>query len=293
MIPKEILAEVRRIEIRTNRLVNETFGGQYLSVFKGRGVELRQVREYVAGDDIRSLDRNVTARTGRLHIREYQDERELTVIIACDLSGSQFFGSASKLKQEIAAETAALLSFSALRNNDKVGLFLFSEGAERYWPPKKGRTHILTVVRDLLAFTPKRRGTRIGESINTLNRLLKRRAIVFLISDFQDSGYEKPLRQLALKHDAIAIVIEDPRENELPALGAWIEVRDPETGERALVPARAGAALSRLRQQRQARQAELQAILRSAGMDSIRIRTDQPFADPLVDFFRRRAKRFR
>lgn len=293
MIPKEILAQVRRIEIRTNRLVNETFGGQYLSVFKGRGVEFAQVREYVPGDDIRSLDRNVTARTGKLHIREHQDERELTVILACDLSGSQFFGTSAKLKQEIAAETAALLAFSALRNNDKVGLFLFSEGPERYWPPKKGRTHILTVIRDLLAFKPKKRGTRIGESLNTLNRLLKRRAIIFLISDFQDRGFEKALRLLALKHDTVAVIIEDPREAELPAIGAWIEVQDPETGERALVPARSASAVRKLGESHAARRAELEGLFRSTAMDSIYIRTDRPYADPLVDFFRRRAKRLR
>src|SRR5581483_8345860 len=173
-----------------------------------------------------------------------------------------------------------LLSFSALRNNDKVGLFLFSEGPERYWPPKKGRTHILTVIRDLLAFTPKRLGTRIGESLNTLNRLLKRRAIVFLISDFQDRGFEKPLRQLALKHDTVAVLIEDPREAEMPAIGAWIEIQDPETGERALVPANSKAARQRLTEARQARRTELDGVFRSCAMDAIYVRTDQPYADP-------------
>jgi uncharacterized protein (DUF58 family) len=293
MIAKEVLSQVRRIEIRTNRLVNETFGGQYLSVFKGRGVEFLQVREYVPGDDTRSIDRNVTARTGRLHVREYQDERELTVILACDLSGSQFFGTGQKLKQEVAAEIAALLAFSALRNNDKVGLLLFTEGAERYWPPKKGRTHILTLIRDLLAFKPKKRGTRLAESLGTLNRLLKRRSIVFLISDFQDHGYEKALRQTALKHDTIGLVIEDPRESELPALPAWIAMEDPETGERALIPAGSSAVRRKLKDVHRSRKEDLERLFRSAGMDFVRIQTDRPYADPLVQFFRRRAKRFR
>lgn len=293
MIPKEVLAQVRRIEIRTNRLVNETFGGQYLSVFKGRGVELAEVRDYVPGDDVRAIDWNVTARTGRPHVKEYQDERELTVILACDLSGSQFFGTGQKLKQEIAAEIAALLAFSALRNNDKVGLLLFTEGPERYWPPKKGRAHILTLIRDLLAFQPKKHGTRLAQSLDTLNRLLKRRAIVFLISDFQDSGFEKALRQTAAKHDAVGIVVEDPRESELPVLGAWLETEDPETGERALVHAGSAAARGALRQARDARQAELERLFRSAGMDYVSIRTDRPYADPLIEFFRKRAKRFR
>lgn len=293
MIAKEVLSQVRRIEIRTNRLVNETFGGQYLSVFKGRGVEFAEVREYIPGDDVRSIDWNVTARTGRTHVREYQDERELTVILACDLSGSQFFGTGAKLKQEITAEIAALLAFSALRNNDKVGLLLFTEGAERYWPPKKGRTHILALIRDLLAFKPKKRGTRLAESLDTLNRLLKRRSIVFLISDFQDHGYEKALRMTGLKHDAIGLVIEDPRESELPALPAWIAMEDPETGERAFIPAASSAVRRKLKESHQSRKEELERLFRSAGMDYVRIQTDRPYADPLVKFFRLRAKRFR
>jgi len=293
MIAKEVLAQVRRIEIRTNRLVNETFGGQYLSVFKGRGVEFAEVREYVPGDDVRTIDWNVTARTGRPHVREYQAERELTVILACDLSGSQFFGTGQKLKQEIAAETAALLAFSALRNNDKVGLLLFTEGAERYWPPKKGRTHILTLIRDLLAFKPKKRGTRLAESLDTLNRLLKRRSIVFLISDFQDSGFGKAMRLMASKHDTIGVVIKDPRESELPALPVWIETQDPETGERALVNAGSSALRRALKESSRSQTAELERLFRWAGMDFVHIRTDRPYADPLVEFFRRRAKRLR
>jgi uncharacterized protein (DUF58 family) len=293
MIAKEVLSQVRRIEIRTNRLVNETFGGQYLSVFKGRGIEMASVREYVSGDDVRSIDRNVTARTGRLHVREYQDERELTVMLACDLSGSQFFGTGQKLKQEIAAEIAAVLAFSALRNNDKVGLLLFTDGPERYWPPKKGRTHILTLIRDLLAYVPRRRGTSISSSLSTLSRLLKRRSIVFLISDFQDHGYEKSLRRMALKHDTVAVVIEDPRESELPAMPAWVEMQDPETGERSLIQLGSKFVRGTLKNHRQSQQRELDRIFASSRMDAIRIRTDRPYADPLIQFFRRRAKRHR
>ncbi|MBI3298322.1 MAG: DUF58 domain-containing protein [Elusimicrobia bacterium] len=291
MIPRDVLAQVRRIEIKTSRLVNETFAGKYLSAFKGRGMEFAQVREYVPGDDIRVIDWNVTARAGKPFIREYQEERELTLIIACDLSGSQFFGSGPKLKREIAAELAAVLAFSALKNNDKVGLFLFSDQAERFTPPRKGRRHALAIIRDVLAFEPKGRGTALGASLDTLNRLLHRRAIVLLISDFQDEGWEKSLRRTARKHDVIPILIEDPREEALPRLPAWLDLEDPETGERVLVNAASGPLREEPARRRAERRAAFEEALRAAGLDAIRVSTDRPFIDPVVRFFRERSRR--
>ncbi|MBI5201146.1 MAG: DUF58 domain-containing protein [Elusimicrobia bacterium] len=293
MIAKEILAQVRRIEIRTGKLVTETFGGQYLSVFKGRGMEFAEVREYSPGDDIRTLDWNVTARSGRPHVRRYQEERELTAVLACDMSGSQFFGSGPKLKQEVAAEIGAILAFAAMRNNDKVGLFLFTEEAELFIPPKKGRRHVLAPIRDLLAFRPAKKGTRIGPCLDTLNRLLRRRSIVFLLSDFQDEGYEKTLRRTARKHDVVPILVEDKREVELPELGAWLELEDPETSERLLVNAYSGWARRALEEKAAIRRGRLEQTLASAGISAIRLRTDEPYVDPIVRFFHERAKRRR
>ncbi|MFA5139774.1 MAG: DUF58 domain-containing protein [Elusimicrobiota bacterium] len=293
MLPREILAQVRRIEIRTGRLVNETFAGKYLSVFKGRGMEFSQVREYLPGDDIRSIDWNVTARIGRPFVREYQEERELTLIVACDLSGSQFFGSRGKLKRETAAELAAVLAFSALKNNDKVGLFLFTDGPERFIPPRKGRRHVLMIIRDLLAFEPKRTGTSIGASLDTLNRMLHRRAIVLLVSDFQDEGFDSVLRRTAKKHDLIPIIVDDPREDELPKIGAYVETRDPETGERVLLEASSAAVRDKVAGRRRERRQALLELLRSSGIDHIRVRTDEPFIDPIARFFRERSRRLR
>ena len=293
MIAKEILAQVRRIEILTGRLVSETFAGEYLSVFKGRGMEFAEVREYSPGDDIRTIDWNVTARTGRPHVRRYQEERELTAVLACDLSGSQFFGTSTKLKQEVAAEIGAILAFAAMQNNDKVGLFLFTEEPELYIPPKKGRRHVLALIRDLLAFRPLKRGTKIGPCLDTLNRLLKRRSIVFLLSDFQDEGYERSLRSTARKHDVVPILVEDKRETELPDIGAWLELEDPETSERVLVNARSRAVREAVADRSRERRQTLERVLTSSGIDSIRLRTDEPYVDPIVRFFRDRAKRFR
>lgn len=293
MIPREILAQVRRIEIKTSRLVNETFAGKYLSAFKGRGMEFAQVREYIAGDDVRTIDWNVTARAGKPFVREYQEERELTLIVACDLSGSQFFGSGAKLKRETAAELAAVLAFSALKNNDKVGLFLFTDRAERFTPPRKGRKHTLAIIRDVLAFEPKGRGTALGASLDTLNRLLHRRAIVLIISDFQDDGWQRSLRRTARKHDVIPIYIEDPREENLPRMPAWLDLEDSETGERVLIHAGSGSLREEPARRRRQRYEAFEEALRSAGLDAIRIKTDLPFIDPVVRFFRERSKRVR
>jgi uncharacterized protein (DUF58 family) len=293
MIPREILAKVRRIEILTGRLVSETFAGEYLSVFKGRGMEFAEVREYVPGDDIRAIDWNVTARTLKPYVRQYTEERELTVVIACDLSGSQFFGTGLQLKKEIAAELSAVLAFSALQNNDKVGLFLFTEDIEEHVPAKKGRKHVLHLIRDVLAYAPKRRGTRVGHVLDRVNRVLKRRCILFVISDFRDEGYEKALKLAALKHDVIPILIRDPREEGLPDLAAVVEVEDPETGARAVVDAASSGALQEHAARERRRLAEVEQTFKLYGLEPIRVSTDKSYIDPVVDFFRRRARRLR
>ncbi len=293
MISPEILAQVRRIEIMTGRLVTETLAGEYLSVFKGRGMEFAEVREYMPGDDVRSIDWNVTARTGRPHVRRYCEERELTVAIACDLSGSQFFGSGARLKKEIAAELGAVLALSALQNNDKVGLFIFTDRVEEHIPPKKGRRHVLHIIREILAYEPRRRGTSIAKSLETIVQVLRRRCILFLVSDFRDKGFEKTLRLAALKHDVVPVVISDPRESTLPSSRACLDFEDPESGRRVLVDASSAALLERHRVGEEERLRKLEDFFERSGLDFIRIGTDRPFIDPIIRFFRRRAKRLR
>jgi uncharacterized protein (DUF58 family) len=300
VIPRDVLAQVRRIEILTGRLVAETFAGEYLSVFKGRGMEFAEVREYVPGDDIRSIDWNVTARTNKPFVRVYTEERELTVVIACDLSGSQFFGTAGKLKKEVAAELSAVLAFSALQNNDKVGSFLFTEGIEQHVPAKKGRRHVLHLIRDVLAYEPKKRGTRLAPVLETINRVLKRRCVVFVISDFRLDGepsgraaFERALKLSALKHDVIPVVIEDPREESLPAVGAWLDLEDPETGRRLLLDARGEGTLAEARREEARRLSELERLFRVNGLEWIRVSAGRSYIDAVVRFFKRRALRLR
>ncbi len=290
MIPKEILKQVRRIEIRTTRLVNDLFGGEYRSVFKGQGIEFADVREYVPGDDIRTIDWNVTARSQRPFVKKFVEERELTVVFVVDMSGSQFFGTAGRLKSEVAAEITALLAFSAVRNKDKVGLLIASDQVEKYIPVKKGRTHVLRVVREILYFQPRHRGTRLEMALEYLNRVLTRTAVVFLISDFMDEGFEKPLRIMSQRHDLIAIHLWDPRERSLPAVGL-IEAEDPETGKRLLIDTsdshfrRAYEALG------QEGEEGLNRLFKSFGIDRVVIDISQPYAEPLMKLFRAREKR--
>jgi uncharacterized protein (DUF58 family) len=299
MLPAEILAQVRRIEILTGRLVSESLAGQYLSVFKGRGMEFAEVREYSAGDDVRAIDWNVTARTGRPHVRVYAEERELTVVIACDLSKSLSFGSSARLKNEVAAELSAVLAFSAMQNNDKVGLLLFTDKVETYVAPRKGRKHVLKVIRDVLAYEPKGSGTRLDSVLETVTRLLKRRCIVFLISDFrlqnpeeESPAFERALSLGSLKHDLIPVLISDPRESKLPQTGALIELTNAESGENVLFDASSTAVLAHAESE-QKRLDALNRLFRVYGIDPIRISTDRPAIDPVVDFFRRRSRRMR
>jgi uncharacterized protein (DUF58 family) len=285
---KDILAQVRRLEIVTGKLVSESFAGDYSSVFKGRGMEFSDVREYAEGDDPRDIDRNVSARTGKPFVRRYVEERELTVVIAADLSGSQGFGTAERLKHEAAVEAAALLAFSALANNDKVGLALFTDTVERWVPPKKGRRHVLSIVRDVLAHEPASRGTAIGPCLERLTRMLKRRCVLLVVSDFRDEGFERALKLAALKHDVVPVVIEDPAEAALPAVPAIIEAADPESGAVRLLDAPAAAALAS--EERQRRRV-LEHVFRVAGLEPVTVSTARPTVEPLIAFFRRRAKR--
>ena len=289
MLPQEILAQVRRLEITTGRLVAESFAGDYLSVFKGSGMEFESVREYAPGDDPRDIDRNVSARTGKPFVRRYVEERELTVVIAADLSASQRFGTADRLKRDCAVEIGAAVAFAALQNNDKVGLALFTEGLERFMPPRKGRRHALAVVREILAYEPERTGTALSASLERLARMLKRRCILILISDFRDRGFERALKLCALKHDLIPVVVEDPREALLPEAPVVLEVFDPETGARTAIDLRVQSPL--LAREEVARRAELMKTFRSCGLEPIISSTAKPSIEPLISFFRRRARR--
>ncbi|HXS99412.1 MAG TPA: DUF58 domain-containing protein [Elusimicrobiota bacterium] len=290
MLPQEILAQVRRLEIVTGKLVAESFSGDYLSVFKGRGMEFADVREYTPGDDPRDIDRNVSARHGKPFVRRYVEERELTVLVAVDLSGSQAFGTAERLKRDAAVEVGAILAFAALQNNDKVGLALFAEDIERFVPPRKGRRHALAIVREILAYEPKRRGTGLKAVLERLARMLKRRCILVLVSDFRDRGYERALKLCALKHDVVPVIVEDPREARLPEAPAVVEVFDPETGARTALDLRGGAAAAR---EEIERRAELARTFRSCGLEAVDVSTDRATIEPLVAFFRRRAGRRR
>ena len=234
MIPKEILKKVKQIQIRSSRLVNDVMAGEYVSVFKGRGMEFEEVREYQIGDDIRTIDWNVTARLGRPYIKIFAEERELTIMFLVDLSSSGKFGSVRQFKNEIATEICALLALSATRNNDKVGLILFTDKIEKFVPPKKGKTHVLRVIREVLYFKPEGKGTDISTALEYLIKVTKRKTVSFLVSDFITEGFEHTLRIANKRHDIIAVSVTDPRELEIPDIG-FVELEDAETGETTLI----------------------------------------------------------
>ena len=309
MIPREILKKIRQIEIRTNRVVTETLAGQYHSVFKGQGMNFDEVREYQPGDDVRAIDWNVTARMNHPFIKKFVEERELTLMLVGDVSGSGLFGSRAQSKRELAAEIASVLAFSAIRNNDKVGLLLFSDEVEKFIPPRKGRSHVLRVIREVLFFEPKRRGTDLVEALEFMGRVLPHRAIAVVISDFitppqratavspaaRPQNPLPPELQTALrianrKHDVVAVQITDRYELELPALGRLI-LEDAETGE--IVEINTGHTSSRdafaLRQEKQRQNLARQ--FRSSGVDTIQLRTDEPYSAALGKFFENREKR--
>lgn len=290
----EILKKVRQIEIQTNKLVSETFAGEYLSAFKGQGIEFAEVREYTPGDDVRAIDWNVTARTGVPFIKKYNETRELTLVIACDVSASQRFGSVDKLKQETAAELAALFAFSAMRNNDKVGLLLFSDKIELFVPPKKDKKHILRLIRELVAFEPQGRGTDMALALKTLVQVLRRQGILVLISDYLSplEQFEKPLKLAAKKFDLIPVVVTDKLERGLPACAACMTVVDPETGQEGTL-ALTAAMNQRLQEDARQRTEKLTKLFNPLKVEPITVDTAQPAADPVIAFFRRRTRQLK
>ncbi|KAA3663018.1 MAG: DUF58 domain-containing protein [Calditrichaeota bacterium] len=292
MIPKEILKKVKRIEIQTRGLVNDVFSGEYHSVFKGRGMEFAEVREYQYGDDIRNIDWNVTARTGHPFVKVFDEERELTVMLMVDASRSAEFGTYAQMKGEISAEICALLAFSAIKNNDKVGLIIFTDKIEKFVPPKKGKAHVLRVIRELLYHKPESSKTDIAGALEYMSRVVTRRAVSFIISDFQAQDYEQALRIAGRRHDVIAVTITDPREVELPNVG-FIELEDAETGETILIDTSDPALRSSFTESAGSVRSDREKLLQKINIDRIDIRTDRPYAEPLIRFFRMRAKRFR
>jgi len=290
MIPAALLKKVRKIEIRTTRLVNDLFGGEYESVFKGQGIEFSDVREYVPGDDIRTIDWNVTARSQHPFVKKFVETRELTVLFAVDMSGSQYFGSTDKLKSEIAAEITAILAFSAVKNNDKTGLIIATEEVEKFIPVKKGRNHALRVIREVLGYQPKKKGTRLASALEYLSRVQTRTSIVFLISDFMDEGYEKALKIMSRKHDVIAIHIHDPLEEQFPRIGL-VELVDRESGKTLLVDTSSKQFHLRFLRQANEKQAALKKLLKSLQIDRIDVPANASYIEPLFRFFKSREKK--
>ena len=290
MIPKELAKKIRYIEIYTSKAVNDVLAGEYESVFKGRGMEFDEVREYTPGDEIRTIDWNVTARTGRPHVKRFVEERELTVMFLVDLSASGAFGSIDKTKNEVAAELCALLSFSAVKNNDKVGLIVFTDIAEMFVPPKKGVSHVLRLIRDLLNFKPKEVQTNISEGLDYLGRVTHKRCVVFLVSDFQSEGFEGPLRILAKRHDLIALSITDPREMVMPNIGL-VELEDAETGERVIMDTGNARVRNEFEKLGRVHLSRLRDLFRSMGIDHAEVVCGSDYVKGLVGFFRNRERR--
>lgn len=290
MLPKEIIKKIRRIQITTNRMVSDVFAGEYQSVFKGRGMEFDEVREYQPGDEVRDIDWNVTARYGRPFIKKFVEEREQTVMLLVDASGSSRFGSRDRFKSDLAAELCAVLAFSAIRNKDKVGLIIFTDRIEKFVPPAKGSRHVLRVIREVLYFQPEGEGTDITLALDYLNRVTRRRSISFLVSDFEADGYEKALTIANKRHDMIAVIVKDPREMELPPVGL-INLRDAETGEDCLVDTFDADIRRRYREQGEREKEETVKLLRSGGVDFIQVSTDQPYVPELMRFFKRRERK--
>ena len=289
MIPKEVLDKVRRIEIKTKSIVNDILSGEYHSVFKGQGMEFSEVRTYIEGDDIRTIDWNVTARAGDLYVKKYVEERELTVMLVVDASASGNFGTVNKLKAEIAVELCALLAFSAIKNNDRVGLIIFTSEVEKYIPPKKGKNHVLRVIRELLYFKPAKTGTDIAKAVEYLNRVQRKRAVVFFVSDFLASNFEAAFRVAGKRFDMIAVSLFDPRENNFPDVGL-IELRDPETQQTILIDTGSRSFREKFLRNNEKRRLELKSLFQSMGVDQIEITTAEDYVDPLVRFFKKRER---
>jgi uncharacterized protein (DUF58 family) len=290
MLTREQLKAVRKIQIRTSRLVSDLFGGEYHSVFKGRGMEFAEVRPYQPGDEVRTIDWNVTARTGEPYVKRFTEERELTVMLLVDASGSTRFGSVRQFKQELAAEIAALLAFSAITNNDKVGLVIFTDRIELAVPPRKGTRHVLRVIREILNHVPLGRGTDIPLALDHLEKVVPRRSVTFLLSDFLAPDLRRPLRVANRRHDLIAVVLEDPREQTLPDLGL-LSLEDSESGETCVVDTADPRLRAEFARRQAAARAERDRFLRSLDVDAVTVRTDQPYTRALLRFFRDREHR--
>lgn len=291
MISKEVLKKIRKLEIQTKGLVNSLFGGEYQSAFKGRGMAFSEVRAYNYGDDIRQIDWNVTARTGDPYIKIFEEEREQTLMLCVDISASGVFGSLSQPKMDLAIELCAVLAFSAIKNGDKVGLLLFSDQIEKMVPPKKGRTHVLRLIREMYTTKPKSKGTRIGNAMGYVNRLLDRRSIVVLASDFQDEDFEKQLKMTNQKHDLVNIMIRDQLEFNLPDLGL-VPFRDAESGEDIMIDTSSKKVRESYRKRRLEQQQKLEDRFLKIKADTITVTTNESYVRPLMDFFRRRMSRF-
>ena len=288
----EIVQKVRRIQIVANRAVDDLFAGEYHSVFRGRGMEFDEVREYQPGDEVRTIDWNVTARNGTPFVKRYREERELTVMFLVDVTASGAFGSRDRSKLELAIEVAALLMFSALKNNDKVGLVLFGGEPHRYFAPRKGKASVLRLLRELVASRPVAGETRVDRALEFLSRVQRRKAVVFLLSDFLADGWERPLRVAKGRHDVVAITVADPREETLPAAD-FVTLEDAETGERVELDARHPAVRRAFAERAARREAALDERLKKAGVDRLPIRTDEPYLKSLRRFFRMRERRQR
>jgi uncharacterized protein (DUF58 family) len=294
MLSTDLMKTIRRIEIRTRRLVNDSYAGDYHSIFKGRGMEFDEVRPYQIGDEIRTIDWNVTARTGEPYVKRYVEERELTVMLLVDASGSESFGSINRFKRELAAELTAVLSFAATTNNDRVGLMIFTDQIELFIPPRKGRRHVLRLIRELLAFEPQSRGTDIKMALDQVNQLLKRRSIIFLVSDFMadPKAYHQELAISNRRHDVIAVDLHDPLEEDMGDVGL-MALEDPENGEVVWVDTGSRSWRAAYRQRVQRLNAEKAHTFTQSNVDRINIGTDEDYTAPLTGFFRERARRIR
>jgi len=292
MIPEELIRKIKKIEIHTKNIVNSVFSGEYQSVFKGQGMEFSEVREYQEGDDIRLIDWNVSARMGDTYVKKYTEERELTIIFAVDASSSGEFGTFEKMKGDIAVELCSVLAFSAIKNNDRVGLIIFTDRIEKFIPPKKGRKHVLRVIRELLYFKPEGKKTDLNVILEHITKAIKRKSVVFLISDFLDTGYETSLRVANKKHDVIAITITDPRELVIPDIG-FIELEDSETGEIILLDTHSDRVRRMFSESSKDLISSRDRIFKSINVDSINIFSDKSYTEPLIKFFKMRAQKFR
>lgn len=291
MDTRELLKKVRQIEIKTRGVVNQIFSGEYHSVFKGRGIEFSEVREYQYGDDIRSIDWNVSARFNHPFVKVFEEERELTVMLLVDFSNSGNFGTSKQLKSEIATEICAVLAFSAIKNNDKVGLVLFTDRIEKFVPPKKGRAHILRIIRELISFEPSGSGTNIRQALEYFNHVNKKKTIAFIISDFLDDGYERILRIVSRRHDVIAVELVDPREDQISDSGI-IKFRDAESGEERWIDTSDTGVRREFAWFWKTRRAERRTMFIQSKVDAINVRIDRPYIKPIVDFFKLRESRW-